>query len=60
MYGSTVLCPCDANQAAWLTAAMEDIPGVSYLRTCRGDTPVIYQPAVAASAAAELLNGHDG
>jgi transketolase len=44
VHGSTVLCPCDANQTAWLTAAMADIPGVSYLRTCRGDTPVIYQP----------------
>ncbi len=44
VHGSTVLCPCDANQAAWLTGAMADIPGVSYLRTCRGDTPVIYQP----------------
>ena len=44
VYGSTVLCPCDANQAAWLTGAMADLPGVSYLRTSRGDTPVIYQP----------------
>jgi len=44
VYGSTVLCPCDANQAAWLTGVMADISGVSYMRTCRGDTPVIYQP----------------
>jgi transketolase len=44
VYGSTVLCPCDANQTAWLTGAMADLPGVSYLRTSRGDTPVIYQP----------------
>lgn len=44
VHGSTVLCPCDANQAAWLTGAMADISGVSYLRTCRGDTPVIYEP----------------
>jgi transketolase len=44
VHGSTVLYPCDANQAAWLTAAMADIPGVSYLRATRGDTPVIYQP----------------
>ena len=40
--GSTVLYPCDANQAARLTAAMADISGVSYLRASRGDTPVIY------------------
>jgi transketolase len=44
VHGSTVLCPCDANQAAWLTGVLADLLGVSYLRTCRGDTPVIYQP----------------
>jgi transketolase len=44
VHGSTVLSPCDANQAAWLTAAMAELSGVSYLRTSRGDTPVIYQP----------------
>jgi transketolase len=44
VHGSTVLCPCDANQAAWLTGVMADLRGVSYLRTSRGDTPVIYQP----------------
>jgi transketolase len=41
-HGSTVLYPCDANQTAKLVAAMADLPGVSYLRTTRGDTPVIY------------------
>jgi transketolase len=44
VHGSTILCPCDANQAAWLTGVMADLPGVSYMRTCRGDTPVIYEP----------------
>ncbi|MEV6006398.1 transketolase [Streptomyces sp. NPDC051976] len=44
IHGSTVLYPCDANQAAALTAAMADQPGISYLRTTRGDTPVIYGP----------------
>jgi len=44
VHGSTVLCPCDANQAAWLTGVMADLEGVSYLRVSRGDTPVIYQP----------------
>jgi transketolase len=44
VHGSTVLCPCDANQAAWLTGVLADLRGVSYLRTSRGDTPVIYQP----------------
>jgi transketolase len=44
IYGSTVLYPCDANQAAALTAAMADLAGISYLRTTRSDMPVIYQP----------------
>ncbi len=44
VHGSTVLYPCDANQAARLTAAMADISGISYLRASRGDTPVIYDP----------------
>ncbi|GGS75629.1 transketolase [Nonomuraea spiralis] len=44
VYGSTVLYPCDANQAAALTVEMAEVSGVSYLRTTRGDTPVIYPP----------------
>ncbi|MEQ4723102.1 transketolase [Nonomuraea sp. B19D2] len=44
IYGSTVLYPCDANQAAVLTVELADLEGVSYLRTTRGDTPVIYPP----------------
>ena len=44
VHGSTVLCPCDANQAAWLTGVLADLPGVSYLRTSEAGTPVIYRP----------------
>ncbi len=44
IHGSTVLVPCDANQTAHLAAAMADVPGISYLRTTRGKTPVIYSP----------------
>ncbi|MFF4196457.1 transketolase [Nonomuraea sp. NPDC001831] len=44
VYGSTVLYPCDANQAAALTVELADVSGVSYLRTTRGETPVIYPP----------------
>ncbi len=43
IHGSTVLYPCDANQAARLTAAVADRQGVSYLRLTRGGTPVIYE-----------------
>jgi transketolase len=41
--GSTVLYPCDANQTARLVAAMAECEGISYLRTTRGATPVIYE-----------------
>jgi transketolase len=42
VHSTTVLYPCDANQAAKLTQAMADLDGISYLRTTRGNTPVIY------------------
>ncbi|MEV6316586.1 transketolase [Streptomyces sp. NPDC051776] len=42
LHDSTVLYPCDANQTAHLVAALADRPGISYLRTTRGTTPVIY------------------
>ncbi|MBA0127761.1 transketolase [Haloechinothrix sp. YIM 98757] len=43
IYGSTVLYPCDANQTAHLTSTMAAHPGICYLRTTRGATPVIYE-----------------
>ena len=42
VHGSTVLYPCDAGQAAKLVAAMADQAGISYIRTTREKTPVIY------------------
>ena len=42
VHGSTVLYPCDANQTAKLVALMPDIDGVTYLRTTRADTSVLY------------------
>ena len=42
--GSTVLYPCDANQAAALVGALTREPGIAYLRLTRGATPVIYTP----------------
>lgn len=44
LHGSTVLQPCDANQTTRLVAAMAELEGVSYLRTLRAKTPVIYGP----------------
>src|ERR1051325_5119613 len=42
VHGSTVLYPSDANQTAKLVAAMADLEGISFIRTTRGATPVIY------------------
>ena len=42
--GSTVLYPCDGNQTAKLVAAIAGLEGISYLRTTRAATPVIYAP----------------
>jgi transketolase len=42
VFGSTVLYPSDANQTAQLVAQMADIEGISYMRTTRQATEVIY------------------
>jgi transketolase len=42
VYQSTVLYPCDANQTAHLVEAMADLPGISYMRTTREKTPILY------------------
>ncbi len=42
--GSTVLYPCDANQTAKLVATMAGCEGIRYLRTSRGEMPVLYGP----------------
>ncbi|MFJ6392760.1 transketolase [Streptomyces sp. NPDC091972] len=44
IHESTVLYPCDANQTARLVAEMAGLDGIRYLRTGRGESPVIYGP----------------
>jgi transketolase len=44
VHSSTVLHPCDGNSTAKLVAAMTDLEGISYLRTLRPNTPVLYGP----------------
>ncbi len=44
VHGSTVLYPCDANQTAALVEQMADLPGISYIRTTREKTPILYGP----------------
>jgi transketolase len=43
--GSTVLYPCDANQTAKLVHQMAELSGISFLRTTREKTPIIYETA---------------
>ncbi len=42
VHGSTVLYPSDATSAAALVAATADLPGISFVRTTRAATPVLY------------------
>jgi transketolase len=44
VHGSTVLYPCDGNQTATLVAAMADLRGISYIRTTREKTALLYGP----------------
>jgi transketolase len=44
VWGSTVLYPCDANQTAQLVKHMVDLKGISFLRTTREKTPILYAP----------------
>jgi transketolase len=42
--GTTVLYPADGNATVRLVHAMCDLPGVSYVRTTREETPCLYGP----------------
>jgi transketolase len=44
VHSSAVLHPCDANQTARLVAEMAEREGITYLRTLRPATPVLYGP----------------
>jgi len=44
VYSSTVLCPADGNSTVSMLERMLDLEGISYLRTARNSTPVIYDP----------------
>jgi transketolase len=46
VHGSTVLYPCDANQTARLVGLMAGREGISYLRTTREKTPILYTDAL--------------
>jgi len=43
--GSTVLYPCDPNQAAHLALLMAETEGMVYMRTTRGAYPTLYGPS---------------
>jgi transketolase len=42
VHGSAVLYPCDANQTARLVGVMAERKGISYIRTTRATTPILY------------------
>jgi transketolase len=44
VFGSVVLYPCDPNQTVELVDAMREHRGISYIRTTREATPVLYEP----------------
>jgi transketolase len=44
VYGSIVLYPSDGNAAAKLVKGMYDYKGISYMRTTREKTPIVYAP----------------
>ncbi len=44
VHGSTVLYPSDATTTAHLVGLMADLPGISFIRTTRANTPILYGP----------------
>jgi transketolase len=61
VHGSVVLHPCDANQTAALVARMADQAGITYLRTLRGATPVLYEPGTPMPiGGSKVLRSSDG
>jgi transketolase len=44
VHGSTVLYPADGNSTVRLVTTMCDLEGISYLRTTREKTPMLYGP----------------
>src|SRR5207302_9744632 len=44
VHGSTDVYPCDPNQTAQMVLQMVDLPAISFLRTTREQTPVLYPP----------------
>jgi transketolase len=42
VHGSTVLYPADGNSTAQLVSQMADLPGISYIRTTREKTDMLY------------------
>jgi transketolase len=44
IHGTTVLYPADGNATVGLVTSMADLRGISYIRTTREATPVLYGP----------------
>jgi transketolase len=62
VHGSTVLYPADATSTVALTNAMAGTAGISYLRTTRGNYPVLYpdgEPFAIGGSKTLRESGHD-
>ena len=57
VHGSTVLYPADGTSTAALTAMMADVGGISYLRTTREKTPVLYGADVDFTIGGSVVHG---
>src|SRR5256886_15681905 len=60
VHGSTVLSPSDGNATAHLVATMADRPGISFLRTTRAATPVVYDAQDAFPIGGSKVLRHSG
>jgi len=61
VHGSTVLYPSDATSTAALVEIMADTAGISYMRTTRGATPVLYDAGEAFGVGgSKVLRAADG
>ena len=55
VHGSTVFYPCDANLTVKLLELMAQQQGISYIRTTREATPVLYPPDVEARVGGSVV-----
>jgi transketolase len=60
VHGSTVLYPSDGNATVKLVEKMLELPGISYLRTTREKTPMLYEPSEPFPVGGSKTHGSSG